>query len=435
MSLSPRRMMTAGTALSLAALLAIPAQAQPEVHDLTLIEAALAEQARRLESQERRLEEQSEQIRAQQVIISRMLAERQEALADMRAGDRPIATAPPDPMEPRLAARLEAGAREAPPPPPLPPAAPAAPPRDPQDAQVAAIPEGLGVLTPKGVLVIDPSIEYTRSSANRLVFRGVEIVPGIQLGVIEANDADRDSVTASLGARYGLTHRLEVEARAPYVYRHDRVTTVAQRDQTISRTMDIEGYDIGDIELAARYQLNQAKPGRPVIVGQLRVKTPTGRGPFEVGYDEFGVAEDLATGSGFWSVEPGVTMLFATDPAVIFGGVSYVHNVARRIDKTLGGVLVGKVDPGDSLGLSLGFAFALNDRFSYSLGYAHNYIFATETQLGATSQRSNSLQVGRLMLGLSYRLNQRMSLNSNFEFGVTSDAPDMRWVIRVPYRF
>ncbi|MET0338432.1 MAG: transporter, partial [Caulobacter sp.] len=373
--------------------------------------------------------------------LNRLREERDDALALMRAGaigmTAAIATAPrdeasaaaqtpaPSPMRvspsPADARAGSAGEADAPP--------------APQSVIVAAIPEGFGVLTPRGDLVLDPTFEFTRSSANRLVFRGVEIVPGIQLGVIEANDADRDSLVASLGARYGLGERLEVEARAPYVYRHDRVTTVVQRDETISRTMDIEGQDLGDIEFAARYQLNRGTGGWPVFVGQLRIKTPSGRGPFEVIYDEFGVAEDLATGSGFWSVEPGVTVLYASDPAVLFGGVSYLHSFARDIDKLLGGVPVGRVEPGDSIGLSMGFAFALNPRFSYSLGYAHNYIFATKTELGDTVQRSNSLQAGRLTMGLSLRLTETITVSNNFEFGVTSDAPDMRWSLRVPIRF
>ena len=305
--------------------------------------------------------------------------------------------------------------------------------------QIAAIPPELGVLTPKGKLVIDPSVEFVRSSNNRLVFRGVEIVPGIQLGVIEASDAARDTGVATLAARYGLTNRLEIEARVPYIWRDDRITTLAQRDETISRSTELRGQDIGDLEFDARYQLNSGARGGPIFVATSRLKPPTGVGPYDVDYDESGVATSLATGSGFWGLEGGLTMLYPTDPAIIFAGLTYLHNFSRNVDRTVGSgnaaVHVGEVDPGDSIGASLGFGLALNPRFSVSLGYSHNYIFKTTSELGATKQTSQPLQVGSLLMGWSFRLTPRLTLNNSFEFGVTSDAPDVRIVFRLPYVF
>ena len=90
--------------------------------------------------------------------------------------------------------------------------------------QVASIPDGQGVLTPRGATVIEPSIEYTRSSNNRLVFRGIELIPGLQLGLIEASDVDRDTVIGTISVRHGLTNRLEVEARLPALARRDRLS-------------------------------------------------------------------------------------------------------------------------------------------------------------------------------------------------------------------
>lgn len=394
-------------------------------------EARLAVIEQRLEAQERQLSEQ-------QAELDRLKAERDalwdlvragQAVSPTRIGPETNAAIPPRPQT--ILAQNDAPAPE------NLPARPVgeAPPSERQVRDVAALPERAGVLTPKGRFVLTPSFEYVRTSNNRLVFRGVEIVPGIQLGVIEANDADRDSLVATAALRYGLTRRLEVEARIPYVYRHDRVTTVAQRDETITRTMELEGQDMGDIEFSMRYQLNELAPGRPIFVGNARIKPPTGLGPYDVRYDEAGIATTLATGSGFWAVESGVSMLYPTDPAVIFAGITYLHNIARDVDKTIGEVLIGRVEPGDSIGANLGFGLSLNPRFSVSLGYSHNYIFPTKTQIGGTWQESNSLQVGSMFMGWSYRLTERLTFSTNFEFGVTSDAPDMRVVFSAPYRF
>jgi long-subunit fatty acid transport protein len=93
------------------------------------------------------------------------------------------------------------------------------------------------------------------------------------------------------------------------------------------------------------------------------------------------------------------------------------------------------VTPGDSPGITGGFGFSLNPQFSFSLGYRHNYIFGTTTELGPTKQRSTSLQVGSLLFGTSYAFNSRFSLTSQLEFGMTKDAPDVTWTLRLPVSF
>ena len=325
-------------------------------------------------------------------------------------------------------------------PPPTIPAPSGAPPVEPpllqaRREQLAAIPEGIAVLTQPGKLTVDLSTEYTRSSANRLVFRGIEIVPGVQIGVIEANEANRDTGVATIAAKYGVTPRMEVELRAPYVWRNDTITTVQQRDEAVTRTIDLSGNGIGDVEAAVRYQINGGERGRPIVIAGLRAKSDTGEGPFEIPRDEFGVATRLATGSGFWGVEPSVAFLYPSDPAVIFGSLSYFAHLPRDINKTEGDVRIGRVDPGDAIGASIGFGFSLNPKFSFSLGYKHSYIRPTKSELNGVTEKSDSLQVGALQFGMSYLLSDRFSLNGNFEFGVTNDAPDMRFVLRVPIIF
>jgi hypothetical protein len=308
-----------------------------------------------------------------------------------------------------------------------------APPEVETQQRVAAVPEGQGVLTRAGQLFFEPSFEYTRSSTNRLVFRGIELIPGIQIGLIEATDADRDTVVATGALRYGVTDRLEVEVRLPYLYRNDRIEVVQQRDEGIVRQIALREDGIGDAEFALRYQFNRPVGQKPIFVGSLRVKSDTGKGPFEIDYDEFGVATGLATGSGFWAVQPGLNFLMPSDPAVLYGGVAYLYHIPRNVNKMVGDVLVGHVDPGDAISANIGFGFALNPRFSFSLGYRHNYIFPTTSEIGDTRQKSKYLHVGSLNLGMSYRLTQRDVLNLGFEFGVTEDAPDVSITLRMPF--
>lgn len=406
----------------------------------------------RLDRVEALLKTQAEQIDAQTQALAaqrRQLDAQAEEIAALRAGaaaaKATLAAAPPPPVAepPASVARALPGPGAAVVPPQVSQAPSGGPtlvapvgeaPPD-TKVEIAALPEETGVLTPKGGWYVEPSFSYTRSSANVLVYRGVEIVTGVQVGLLQANSAARDTLVESLDVRYGLTSRLEVEARAPFVSRRDRIQTVAQRDESVTQSQSLSADDLGDVEFAARYQLNAARAGRPIYIAGLRYKSDSGRGPFDIGYDEFGAATGLATGSGFNALEPTLSVLLPTDPAVIFAGLSYIHNFGRNVNKVVGGATVTDVEPGDSIEASVGFGFAINPRFSFSLGYRHDYIFPTYTTLNDTRQRSNVLQVGTFNLGWSYAITSRFTLANTIEFGVTSDAPNLNFILRLPLRF
>jgi hypothetical protein len=446
-------------------LMALPAMAQeatPPVQEsgnatLQRLEEAVREQAARIEEQSRELERQRQELTEQQGALKEQLAEiarlkgdapatapqstplalspplevarlPEDSFAALRAGQTPPGTAAPPVPNPSEISNVPNTYI----PPPGKPVGEPPPPVQRPPPQLEALPDNVGVLTPASMLVIEPSFEYANFSTNRLVFRGVEIITGVQIGLIEASDVDRNTLIGTLAARVGVTDRLEFELRAPYFYRNDEIFTLSQRDTTITRTTQLEGHDMGDIEVSGRYQLTSGRNGSPIWIANLRYKSNTGKGPFEVGRDEFGIASELPTGSGFWGIEPGVTFLLPSDPAVLFANVGYLYHAPDEVNRTINGVFIGEVDPGDSINASLGFGFAVNQRFSFSMGYRHNYIFQTQSELGATRQSSDEFHAGALQFGLSYRLGGRTSLNANFDFGVTEDAPDVRIVFRVP---
>lgn len=404
-------------------------------------EAKLARQDKAIADQEKRLQEQRSEILQQRFLIEQLngtgavmfggQSSRPIDLDKLRArGNGPQGAA----TTAAAAAPPAAGQPSSPDSQAAPTTVGQAPPEQESSSSLGSLPEGSGVMTPEGGLIVDPSIEFSHSSSNRLVFRGVEIVSGVQIGVIEASDADRDAIVGTAAARYGLTNRIEVEARVPTMYRQDRVMTLAQQNNQITRTISLDGGGIGDAELGARYQINSGRNGWPVFIGGLRAKSDTGTGPFDVERDSAGVATELATGSGFWGVEPNISVMRVSDPAVLFANASYLAHLPKDIDKTFGNVTVGEVDPGDSIGVGIGFGFALNPEFSFSLGYKHNYIFPTKTELNGTVQRSEDLQVGSMLLGMSYRVSDDVTISSNLEFGMTSDSPDTRFTLRVPYQ-
>lgn len=422
---------------------ALPAQAQDDALDKRLkeISAQLKAQESRLAAQERELKAQQEAIAKQAAVID---AQRTQ-LAKLHDQAAPSQPAQPQPAALTIAApppvqtaQANSGVTHRTPPPASTPTSPVgeAPKQDEPPQVVQSLPEGLAVLTPAEHFILWPSAEYTHTNNDRLVFRGVVIVPGINLGEVDASSDDRNIVSSVLDVRYGVTSRLEVEARVPFTFSDDRATVLTQGPSgSATQTIYLSNSGIGDVEFGARYQINNGRDDWPVFVANARVKTDTGLGPFDVRRDAAGIAQQVALGSGFLGLEGGFSVLKLTDPAVLYGSVNYIYEVPKDINQTIGNVLVGRVDPGNSVNVNLGFGFAVNPDFSFSLGYEHSYVMPQYTMLGTTQQATSSLQVGALTLGMAYRVAPNISLNGNFEFGVTADAPDMRAVFSLPVTF
>jgi hypothetical protein len=308
------------------------------------------------------------------------------------------------------------------------------PEQQPPRPEVQAIPQLGGVLTPKGTLVLEPSLQFSHSQVNRFTFLGVEILDTFLIGLIEAQDADRDLYQAAITGRYGITDRLEVELKIPYVFRDDQVSfIIPQVDPDVQLTQDVNGDGLGDIELGVHYQINSGLEDWPIFIANLRYKSPSGKGPFDVDRGANGLETELATGSGFHGIEPSVTILYPNDPAVFFLNVGYFLHLPEDVDETFNDQTIGKVNPGDAFRLSFGMAYSINERSSFTIGYKHDFIDETETEVNGIDLSASSLSVGSLLLGYGFQINNYSSVNLNLEVGVTDDAPDVLMTLRAPF--
>ncbi|MBJ6982824.1 MULTISPECIES: acetate kinase [unclassified Luteimonas] len=341
---------------------------------------------------------------------------------------------------------------------------------DPSDTRVGQAPESYdrppevaqifdqpGVLTPKGKLILEPSLQTGYYANDRVALIGYTIIPAILIGLIDVRQVKTTSVTATLGARYGLGKRFEVEARVPYVYiKGDTVSREIFTGTAQDSVFTSDGRGIGDVELSARYQLANRGPEHPYYVLWLRYKTRTGKDVFDVVTDcvtrcvsnatGTGLPLELPTGSGFAALQPGVTWVYASDPVVFFGSLSYLHNFARDdLSRTvLSGApegfpqttteFIGEVDPGDILGFNIGMGLALNEKAAISIGYDHS-IVGRARQNGHDMPGSVRVVLGTLLLGATYRLSDRTSLNFALGAGLTRDTPDVSLTLRLPVTF
>jgi hypothetical protein len=320
----------------------------------------------------------------------------------------------------------------------------------PRAPEVAPIFETPGVLTPRGKVVFEPSVQYGYSSSNRVALVGYTVIPALLIGLLDVREVKRNTTTATATFRYGFDNRLELEAKIPYVYRSD--STVSRELFTgtaAERAFETSGKGIGDIELGWRYQLNDGGVDTPYYIAGLRFKSRTGRDPFQVITDcqtrcvgqnvtGTGLPLDLPTGSGFYSVQPSLTWLLPSDPAIFFGGFSYTKNFKRNnVYRTvLNGEkeLLGQVDPGDVFGFNFGMGLALNEKASFSIGYDHNSVGRMH-QNGVVIPGSVRVQLGTLLLGYSYRMKNNRTLSVSVGAGLTRDTPDVTLMVRMPFTF
>ncbi|HEX6978649.1 MAG TPA: transporter [Alphaproteobacteria bacterium] len=412
--------------------------------DIRQLQAQIEKQQALIAAQERQMKEQAARLADQE----RAIEEQREQIAALRAmimGRVTVAgTAPPQPegvvpaayQAPRAGVFVPGrtvpaqGAAPAPAPAPVPPT-----PTRPEipDPSLAS---GGGVLTPRGVFVLEPGLEYAYTSDNRLLVEGFTVVPGITVGNLDVREVNRRTMTYSLTGRLGITDRFEVDVKLPYLMRDDTTTS-----RTISgggtvgaeQVLSADGSGLGDIEVGAHYQLNSGADGWPFFIANLRYKSRTGEDPFEVAVDpNTGLELELPTGTGFDALEPSITVIYPSDPVVFFGNARYIWNIARDVTLPTTGVNT-EVDPGDGIGLSFGMGFGINERSSFSLGYEHVRILETES--GGNDVAGSDYDIGSFLLGLSYQLSPRTSVNLGVAVGATDAAPDARISLRVPVRF
>jgi hypothetical protein len=324
-----------------------------------------------------------------------------------------------------------------------------APVADSRPPAIAPIFDQPGVLTPRHTLVVEPYFQFSYASENQISLVGYTIIPALLIGLINVDEVKTTTLTGGVAFRYGITNRLEFEVRVPYVYQtNDVVAREPFVGTAANTTISSNGNGIGDVEMTLRYQLNQGGPDKFYFVPWLRFKTATGKSPFDVVTDcvsscvagtsaNTGLPLQQPTGSGFLAIQPGLTWLFPSDPVVFFGNFSYLHSFGKDESLTLlngANEFLGKIQPGDIWGFNIGMGLSLNEKASVSIGYDQSIVQPT-SQEGQTVPGSVRVVLGTLLIGYSYRITPKTTLNFSIGAGLTRDTPDLTLTFRVPMSF
>lgn len=435
---SLNRMLLSGS-VAMALICATPAGATIE-DDVAAMKQAMAEQSNLIKQQRSMIENQASELQQQRAKLDSIQPQ-------FVRQDETAAPAPQKKSKARKRSKSDLNTQLDKPVPVMPPAtAPVqtsrtagqiTPEGDVVRPEINVLPDAGGVLTPRGVAMFEASIDYTNSTRNVFTFNGVQVADVVLVGVVNATSSRRQVVQNSARLRLGLTNRMEMDVRVPYLYRNDALTNTGSG--TTDRTV-IEGHGLGDIDVGVSYQLNRGRNNWPFFVANARYKHDNADGPFDVPYSSTNVIQRLPAGTGFKSIDASVTAIKLSDPAVFFANLGYVFNLGEDVGRNFGTTRITHVNPGDAVNASLGLGFSINPEASFTLGYKHSHVFSTEqdslnTGTGVTSKTiTDTQEVGAFTTGLSYRISESTSLNFNVEVGATSDAPDVRVGVRVPIR-
>ena len=271
-----------------------------------------------------------------------------------------------------------------------------------------------GILLPKGKLQLEPSLTWAHFSSNRINIQGFNVLPVIVIGHISTETVKRDIFIQNNSIKYGLLHNLQGEIRIPLRLEHDRTTNT---DFGTEKTQYKKG--IGDIEMSLSRQIGWEHGFIPDLLATVSVKSNTG----ESIYDD----KAIGLGTGHWAVRGGLVAVKSSDPAVVFGAINYTLNMKRDITG------IGEIDPGDSIGYSIGTAIALS--YQTAINFSFDHSVSEKTLRNGGTVAGTFVNSASLKTGFTWAINEKRSVDFGVAVGLTTDAPDTSVTVSFPYTF
>lgn len=301
--------------------------------------------------------------------------------------------------------------------PAVPPAAPApsaaATPAAEEDVALQALSRTLverGVLLlPEWGVELSPAVNYSHMQSEGLV-----VVPVGAINTVVDRRLRDDVLEAALSLRLGLPWQSQVELRVPYSWKREALAFGG------AVSSDQSAYHWGDMDLELSRQLFREHGWVPDLLAALDVRFPTGNDPFRMSQP------DLANGSGFYGLRGRLTALKSQDPLAFFGTIAYTMNLPD--DKP-----AGRVDPGETFGLSLGTVLAASPSTSLTLALAND--FTGRTSVNRTSLPGSDRVVSVLQIGAAAVVARNVLTNFTLGVGLTADTPDYQFLLSLPVRF
>jgi len=284
----------------------------------------------------------------------------------------------------------------------------------------------------KGRLQVEVIESYVHTSSNSLFIEGLGLLPVLILGPIEVQKIQRDILNTTLVIRYKLTDKFQASLNIPYQLIFTRVAAAAGTaggGVTVNPTSDTttSTTGIGDINGNVTYQMLNEGLLQPSVTLALGFKARTGQDIFET---------STPTGSGYNSISASINASKSSEPAVIFGYLSYAYAISRRDVVYTPPNLPARTinyEPGDNIGFGFGIAYALNYKLTLSTQFQESINLPAEiNQRELSNSMTNSAS---LRFGGTWRINDKTTIDLSISPGLTSDSADFILSLRVPWRF
>ncbi|MFJ2535931.1 MULTISPECIES: hypothetical protein [unclassified Pseudomonas] len=301
-----------------------------------------------------------------------------------------------------------------------------------------------------GKFSLETGITYSRYDTRQLILNGFLALDSIFLGNINLDRIKADTWTLDVTGRYNFNNRWQFDLNVPVVYRESTYQSGGgnQGAAGVTTEQDVtRDPTIGDVNFGIAYKFMDESVNTPDAVVTLRVKAPTGKDPFGIKLRQTDantnlfVPDTLPTGNGVWSITPGISLVKTFDPAVLFGSLSYTHNLEESFDdisSTVNQKTPGKVRIGDSFQIGAGVAFALNEKMSMSFSVSD--LVQRQSKLkqdGGDWQSvvSSDANAGYFNIGMTVAATDNLTIVPNLSIGLTDDAPDFSFSLKFPYYF
>ncbi|UVE48494.1 hypothetical protein KS461_14795 [Pseudomonas chlororaphis] len=301
-----------------------------------------------------------------------------------------------------------------------------------------------------GKFSVETGLTYSRYDTRQLILNGFLALDSIFLGNINLDRIKADNWTLDLTARYNLDNRWQFDVNVPVIYRESTYQSGGAQNGAAGVTSEktvSKDPTLGDVNFGIAYKFLDESINTPDAVLTLRVKAPTGEEPFGIKLRQVQdntnlfVPDDLPTGNGVWSITPGISLVKTFDPAVLFGTLSYTHNLEESFDdisSTVNLKTPGKVKLGDSFQIGMGIAFALNEKMSMSFSFSD--LVQRKSKLkedGGDWQSvvSSDANAGYFNVGMTLAATDNLTIVPNLSIGLTDDAPDFTFSLKFPYYF